>query len=66
MAASGEFEITQGWARVSNGSSIGETWAYMWLGSVVEAALLLLIAMYAWTWPRAADWLGDSLVLQPR
>ena len=37
---------------VSIGSAVGETWAYYWLGSVLEAALLLLIVGYAWKWSR--------------
>jgi hypothetical protein len=40
---------------VSIGNAVGETWAFYWFGSVVEAALLLLIIRYAWTWPRLAD-----------
>jgi hypothetical protein len=31
--------------------TIGETWAYYILGSVVEVALLLAIAWVAWFWP---------------
>jgi hypothetical protein len=37
---------------VSLGNSVGETWAFFWLGSAVEVVLLLLIIRYAWTWPR--------------
>jgi hypothetical protein len=37
---------------VSIGNAIGETWAFYWFGSAVEAALLLLIIWYASTWPR--------------
>ena len=33
-------------------SSIGESWIYIILGSVVEGILLLAIARAAWTWPR--------------
>ena len=33
-------------------SVIGEDWAYFFLLSSVESALLLLIIWYAWTWPR--------------
>jgi hypothetical protein len=33
------------------GSVIGEKWAYFWFLSIVEGALLLLIAWYAWRWP---------------
>lgn len=36
------------------GSAVGE-WNYFILGSVIEAALLVGIAYYAWTWPKAAD-----------
>ena len=36
---------------VSIGSAIGETWAYYWVGSVLEAAILLLVVGYAWKWP---------------
>ncbi len=35
------------------GSTIGETWVYFILGSVVEVLLLLAIARIAWTWPRS-------------
>lgn len=38
---------------VSIGNAVGETWAFFWLGSAVEVALLLLILRYAWTWPRS-------------
>jgi hypothetical protein len=40
---------------VSIGNSVGETWAFFWLGSAVEVVLLLLIIRYAWTWPRKVD-----------
>jgi hypothetical protein len=33
-------------------STIGETWIYLILGSVIEGILLLAIARVAWTWPR--------------
>lgn len=33
-------------------SAVGETWAYYFIGSGVEALLLLAIARVAWTWPR--------------
>jgi hypothetical protein len=36
------------------GSAVGE-WTYFILGSLAEAALLVGIAYYAWTWPKAAD-----------
>ena len=32
-------------------SCIGETWAYYLLGSLIEAILLLGIALTAWNWP---------------
>ena len=35
-------------------AAIGES-AYYWFLSVVEIATLLLIAWYAWMWPREAD-----------
>ena len=34
--------------------TIGETWAYYILGSVVEVVLLLVIAATAWFWPTSA------------
>ena len=37
---------------VSFANAIGETWLYFWVGAAIEAALLLLIVRYAWTWPR--------------
>jgi hypothetical protein len=37
---------------ISIGNPIGESWAYIWVGSIVEIALLLLIVWYAWKWPR--------------
>jgi hypothetical protein len=40
---------------VSIGNAVGETWAFYWFGSAVEAVLLLLIIWYAWTWPRLVD-----------
>jgi hypothetical protein len=40
---------------VSIGNAVGETWAFYWLGSAVEAALLLLIIRQAWSWPRSVD-----------
>jgi hypothetical protein len=33
-------------------SVIGEDWAYFFVLSIMESALLLLIMWYAWTWPR--------------
>jgi len=40
---------------VSLGNAVGEAWAFYWFGSVVEAALLLLVVFYAWTWPRLVE-----------
>jgi hypothetical protein len=40
---------------VSIGNAAGETWAFYWLGSAVEATLLLLIIRHAWNWPRSVD-----------
>ncbi len=36
---------------ISVGNSIGETWAYYYLGSAVEAILLLFVLWYAVKWP---------------
>jgi hypothetical protein len=33
-------------------ATIGESWAYYIIGSVVEVLLLLTITRVAWTWPR--------------
>lgn len=35
------------------GSTVGETWAYYFIGSAVEVVLLAVIARTAWVWPRA-------------
>jgi hypothetical protein len=40
---------------VSIGNAVGETWAFIWLGSAVEVGLLLLLLRNAWTWPRRTD-----------
>lgn len=40
---------------VSFGNTIGETWLYFWLGAAVEAALLVLVVRYAWSWPRGLE-----------
>lgn len=42
---------------VSIGNVVGETWTFLWLGSAVEALLLVFVVRYAWTWP--------SVVLDP-
>jgi hypothetical protein len=39
---------------VSIGNSIGEPWAFIIFGSVVEVVLLSLIIWYAWKWPAVA------------
>jgi hypothetical protein len=36
------------------GGAIGE-WNYYILGSLTEAALLVAVVYYAWTWPKATD-----------
>ena len=36
------------------GGAVGE-WNYYILGSAIEAALLVTIAYYAWTWPKAVN-----------
>lgn len=46
---------------VSIGNSVGETWAFFWLGSAVEVALLLLVIRYAWTWPRRSTETAPAL-----
>ena len=40
---------------VSVGNAVGEAWLFLWLGAAAEAALLLLVVRYAWTWPRHLD-----------
>lgn len=40
---------------VSIGNAVGESWLYLWLGAAVEAAVLLLVVRYAWTWPRGLE-----------
>jgi hypothetical protein len=35
-------------------AAIGETWAYYFVGSVVEVVLLAAIAAVAWSWPRSS------------
>ncbi len=37
---------------VSIGNAVGESWAFVILGSVVESVLLALIVWYAWKWPK--------------
>ncbi len=36
------------------GGAIGE-WNYYILGSIAEAALLVGVVFYAWTWPKATE-----------
>lgn len=40
---------------VSIGNVVGETWAFIWLGSALEVTLLFLVVRHAWTWPRHTD-----------
>jgi hypothetical protein len=35
---------------VSIGNAIGETWAFIWLGAIVEVVLLATIVRLAWRW----------------
>jgi hypothetical protein len=37
---------------VSAGNPIGEDWAFLYLGAVVEVALLATVLRLAWKWPR--------------
>ena len=37
---------------VSISNVVGESWAFMWFGSIVEVVLLSLIVWYAWKWPK--------------
>jgi hypothetical protein len=41
------------------GSAVGE-WNYFILGSLAEAALLVGVVYYAWTWPKATDAVGGT------
>lgn len=47
---------------VSLANAVGESWAYLWLGSAVEAMLLVLIVRLAWTWPRSVAQPGRDLM----
>jgi hypothetical protein len=41
---------------VSIFNTVGETWIYYyWFGAILEAALLLLVIRYAWSWPHVAE-----------
>ena len=44
--------VATAYVLVSIGNVVGETWAFIWLGSAVEATVLLLVVRHAWTWPR--------------
>jgi hypothetical protein len=35
---------------VSIGNPIGETWAFIWLGAIIEVVLLATIVLLAWRW----------------
>ena len=35
-------------------SVFGESWAYYFVLSAIETALVMLLVWYAWTWRRAA------------
>ena len=37
---------------VAIGNPIGESWPYIYFGSIVEVVLLSLIVGYAWKWPK--------------
>ena len=37
---------------IAIGNPIGESWAYIYFGSIVEVVLLSLIVGYAWKWPK--------------
>ncbi len=37
---------------IAIGNPIGESWAYIYFGSIVEIVLLSLIVWYAWKWPK--------------
>lgn len=37
---------------VSVGNSVGESWSFIILGSVLEVVLLALIVWHAWKWPK--------------
>lgn len=37
---------------VAIGNPIGETWVYIWVGSMVEIVLLALVVWNAWKWPK--------------
>ena len=35
---------------VSIGNPIGETWAFIWFGAIVEVVLLATVVLLAWRW----------------
>ena len=35
---------------VSIGNPIGETWAFIWFGAIVEVVLLAMVVQLAWRW----------------
>ena len=37
---------------IAIGNPIGETWAFIYFGSIVEVVLLFLIVRNAWKWPK--------------
>lgn len=41
---------------VGVGTTVGESWALYIVGHVAGIVLLLLIAWYAWKWPKQAGW----------
>ena len=45
---------------VSIGNAMGETWAFIWLGAIVEVVLLATIVWLAWRW-RAEEARGQVL-----
>ncbi len=40
---------------VTLGMTVGESYYFYMLGSIIEAVLLFLIIYYAWTWPKTAS-----------
>ena len=40
---------------VSIGNSLGESWAFIIFGSIVEFVLLALIVWYGWKWPKQEE-----------
>ncbi len=52
---------------VSIGNAIGETWAFIWFGAIVEVVLLATVVLLAWRWRRDAPsrrsigWTGRRL-----